>query len=129
MPAPVASILVDPALPDQVWVGTSVGVVHGVRSAVASPPAGGRTFTWNWTMLLNGLPEAPVEDLALYRDGALRLLRAAIGARGVWELRLDQEAVAAKTYLRVHEGDLRHRDLWPGRQRRAEDWHKGSQDR
>ena len=61
-------------------------------------------------MLLNGLPEAPVEDLALYRDGALRLLRAAIGARGVWELRLDQEAVAAKTYLRVHEGDLRHRD-------------------
>jgi hypothetical protein len=109
LPAPVTAILVDPALPDEVWVGTSVGVVHGKRSAVASPPAGGRTFKWDWTMHLNGLPEAPVEDLVLYKDGTLRLLRAAIGARGVWELRLDQEVVPALTYLRVHEGDLRHR--------------------
>lgn len=110
LPAPVTAILVDPELPDEVWVGTSVGVVHGVRSAVAAPPAGGRSFNWNWTMRLNGLPEAPVEDLALYKDGSLRLLRAAIGARGVWELRLDQEAVPTLSYLRVHEGDLRHRD-------------------
>ncbi len=110
LPAPVTSILVDPARPAEVWVGTTVGVVHGVRSAVASPPAGARAFTWDWTMQLNGLPEAPVEDLALYQDGNLRLLRAAIGARGVWELRLDAEVVPNLCYLRVHEGDLRHRD-------------------
>lgn len=110
LPAPVTSILVDPARPAEVWVGTTVGVVHGERSTVPSPPAGARAFTWAWTMHLNGLPEAPVEDLALYQDGNLRLLRAAIGARGVWELRLDAEAVPNLCYLRVHEGDLRHRD-------------------
>jgi len=109
LPAPVTAIAVDPALPDEVWVGTTVGVVHGVRSAVAAPPPGGRTFNWNWTPLLNGLPESPVEDLVFYKDAPLRLLRAAIGARGVWELRLDTPAVAARSYLRVHEGDLRHR--------------------
>lgn len=109
LPCPVASILVDPALPDEVWVGTSVGVVHGMRSAVVAPPPGGRTFTWAWTMHLNGLPEAPIEDLTLFKDGSLRLLRAAIGARGVWELRLDRPVVPSLSYLRVHEGDLRHR--------------------
>jgi hypothetical protein len=109
LPCPVTAILVDPTLPDEVWVGTTVGVVHGVRTPVAAPPPGGRSFIWNWTMLLNGLPEAPVEDLALYKDGTLRLLRAAIGARGVWELRLDNDNVPNLSYLRVHEGDLRHR--------------------
>ena len=110
-PAPVTSIAVDPARPNEVWVGTTVGVLHGTRKAVAGTPP----FEWDWAPLVNGLPEASVEDLALFSDadgaGTLRLLRAAIGARGVWELRLDREAVAAQTYLRVHAGDLRHREL------------------
>ena len=118
LPAAVSALAIDPDLPDEVWVGTNVGVFKGVRSAVANPPAGQPPWDWAWSAALNGLPEAGVEDLSLYRDTyndgdgnphTLRLLRAAIGARGLWELRLDQSAVAPLTYLRVHGGDLRHR--------------------
>ncbi|MBI5721693.1 MAG: hypothetical protein HZC37_28805 [Burkholderiales bacterium] len=112
LPAPVTALLVDPERADEVWVGTTVGVAMGVRSFVAAPAPG--RWKWVWTMFVNGLPEAPVEDLSLFKDAlspgvTLRLLRAAIGSRGVWELRLDQAAVPALTYLRVHGGDLRHR--------------------
>ena len=58
---------------------------------------------------MNGLPEAAVEDLAIFSDGGLRLLRAAIAARGVWELRLDVADVQDLTYVRAHDDDLRHR--------------------
>ncbi len=109
LPAPVTAIVVDPALPDEVWVGTTVGVVHGTRSAVARPPAGSVPWHWDWSPRLNGLPEAPVEDLQLFKDGSLRLLRAAIASRGVWELRLDTAIVSPLSYLRVHGGDMRHR--------------------
>ena len=66
---------------------------------------------WTWSKRVNGLPEATVEDLAIFtlKDGSLRLLRAAIAARGVWELRLDQPDVADTTYLRCHQADLRYR--------------------
>ncbi len=109
LPAPVTAIVVDAGLPNEVWVGTTVGAFHGLRSPVAAPLAGAPPFSWVWTALLNGLPEAAVEDLSLFKDGTLRLLRAAIASRGVWELRLDQANVSALTYLRVHGGDLRHR--------------------
>lgn len=117
LPATVTSIAVDPARPDEVWVGTNVGVFKGTRTAQASPPAA-LPWTWAWEARVNGLPEASVEDLAIFRDSytdpdglpdTVVLLRAAIGARGIWELRLDQQAVPAQTYLRVHGGDLRHR--------------------
>jgi len=41
------------------------------------------------------------------------VLRAAIAARGVWELRLDQPDVPDLTYLRAHQDDLRHRAAVP----------------
>lgn len=103
VPAPVTAIVVDPALPAEVWVGTTVGVWHGVRTQAAGQPP-----QWNWTQRVNGLPEAAVEDLELFQRGALKLLRAGIGSRGVWELRLDVPAVADATYMRAHEDDLRH---------------------
>lgn len=109
LPAPVTAIVVDADLPNEVWVGTTVGVVHGVRSWVAAAPA---HWHWDWTPLVNGLPEAPVEDMQLFKSGApdnLRLLRVAIAARGVWEVRLDTPDVPAQSYLRVHGGDLRYR--------------------
>jgi hypothetical protein len=102
VPAPVIAIAVDPALPNEVWVGTTVGVWQGARSA--GPPP-----TWTWQQFVNGLPEAAVEDLAIFSDGGLRLLRAAIASRGVWELRLDVADVDDLAYLRVHDDDLRHR--------------------
>ena len=110
LPAPVTAIAVDAQLPAEVWAGTSVGVLHGVRRFEAAPAPG--AWKWDWTERVNGLPEASVEDLSFFLSGApdnLRLLRAAIASRGVWELRLDQPAVSPQSYLRVHAGDLRHR--------------------
>jgi hypothetical protein len=103
VPAPVTALVCDPALPDEVYVGTTVGVWKGTRTLGAGLP------TWQWSSRLNGLPEAAVEDLAILHDGDLRVLRAAIAARGVWELRLDQPDVPDLTYLRAHQDDLRHR--------------------
>jgi hypothetical protein len=114
LPAPVTSLLVDPERPDEVWVGTTVGVLRGVRTRVAAPAPG--HWQWDWQRFVNGLPEATVEDLSLFKSGApdnLRLLRAGIASRGVWELRLDSAAVPALSYLRVHGGDLRHRPVSP----------------
>ncbi len=104
VPAPVTAIVCDPAFPDEVYVGTTIGVWKGVRD-LTNPAAP----TWAWSSRVNGLPEAAVEDLALYSQGGLRLLRAGIAARGVWELRLDTADVADLAYLRAHDDDLRHR--------------------
>src|SRR5262249_28731908 len=81
--APAYSVVVDPANPAVVYVGTAVGVWQGVLT-LPGP-------TWVWTALNSGLPEAAVQDLAIgsWPDpggGSLTLLRAALQARGVWEL-------------------------------------------
>ena len=104
VPGAVTAIVCDPGMPDEVWVGTTVGVWHGQRT-FPTPT----TPTWAWTQRVNGLPEATVEDLQIFRDGELVLLRAAIAARGIWELRLDDTTVVDLTYLRAHGDDLRHR--------------------
>jgi hypothetical protein len=100
--APAYAVLVDPDSRDTVYVGTAVGVFKGVRGGLPLEP------TWNWTPMVNGLPEAPVQDLSLYRRAGppIRLLRAAIEARGVWEVDLDN-AAQPTTYLRVHRYDSR----------------------
>lgn len=105
VPAPVTSIVCDPAFPMEVWVGTTVGVWFGVRTDHA-----GSAPTWDWNSRVNGLPEASVEDLAIFSNGDIRLLRAGIAARGVWELRLDTPDVTDVTYVRAHDDDLRYRD-------------------
>ena len=104
VPAAVLAVACDSTTPDEVWVGTTVGVWHGQRS-FPTPT----TPHWDWTQRVNGLPEAAVEDLQIFRDGGLVLLRAAVAARGIWELRLDVTDVPDLTYLRAHEDDLRHR--------------------
>ncbi len=103
VPAPVTAVLADPANPDTVYVGTTVGVFRGTRT-LTGPGAP----TWAWVPLVRGLPEAPVEDLALYDNDGVRLLRAGIVSRGVWELRLGTD-VEDVTYVRCHDDDLRYR--------------------
>lgn len=103
VPAPVTSIAPDPTNPDHVYVGTSVGVWRGERTFPGGVP------DWDWEPVVNGLPEAAVEDLSMFSDDGVRLLRAAVMARGVWEMRLGQD-VEDLTYVRVHEDDMRHRD-------------------
>jgi hypothetical protein len=111
--APVTAIVCDPtptANGPRVFVGTGVGVWQGTRIH-DSPPE------WSWSSLINGLPESTVEDLALFssadpsREGSevLTLLRAAVAARGLWEVRLDKD-IEDLTYLRAHVDDLRYRD-------------------
>ncbi len=102
VPAPVTAIVCDPAFPDEVYVGTTVGVWKGIRTQV-----GAADPTWAWEKRLNGVPEAAVEDLGVFSDGGIRLLRAAIAARGLWELRLDTETPDDLTDLRAHTDDLR----------------------
>jgi len=104
VPAPVTVVTCDPAHPQEVWVGTTVGVWLGIRTL---PVAG--TPTWAWKPMVNGLPEASVEDLSIFNDGGIRLLRAAIAARGVWELQLDVAQARDLTYVRAHDDDLRYR--------------------
>jgi len=104
VPAPVTAIACDPAHPEEVWVGTTVGVWRGIRTLAAGQPP-----RWAWETRVNGLPEAAVEDLTIFSHGGLRLLRAAIASRGLWELRLDVADVQDLTYLRVHDDDLRYR--------------------
>jgi hypothetical protein len=112
VPAPVTALACDPDHPDEVWVGTTVGVWQGVRTLHGSDPP-----TWAWHQRVNGLPEAAVEDLAIFSHAGLRLLRAGIASRGVWELRLDVTDVADLVYVRAHEDDLRYRPRAVGKQR------------
>ena len=103
VPAPVTAVLCDPVLPEHVYVGTTVGVLRGTRTLAAGQPP-----DWVWEKLVNGLPEAVVQDLSLFEPDGLRLLRAAIESRGIWELELDAD-VQELTYVRAHEDDLRRR--------------------
>ncbi|HEX6571506.1 MAG TPA: hypothetical protein VF055_05750, partial [Steroidobacteraceae bacterium] len=104
VPAPVTAVACDPAFPDEVYVGTTIGVWKGVRN-LADPAAP----KWTWSARVNGLPEAAVQDLAFYSNDGLRLLRAGLAASGVWELRLDVADVADLAYVRAHDDDLRYR--------------------
>jgi hypothetical protein len=103
----VLSIAVDPANSDIVYVGTSVGVVRGVLTF--SLVGGVQEPHWDWQAFDIGLPEAAVNDLAIYQSGGVKLLRAALQARGVWEVDLANETTAPKTYLRVYPTDTRRR--------------------
>jgi hypothetical protein len=68
------ALVVDPAAPQNVYVGADIGVWHSADSGM------------NWTVLENGLPDAPVFDLQIH--ATQRLLRAATHGRGVYELPL-----------------------------------------
>lgn len=103
---PAYSVVIDPANPNTVYVGTSTGVWQGTRNPAAANP-----WAWNWVLFANGLPESTVQDLTVWTDpagaaGSPRLLRAALQARGVWEVNLAAQE-PSRTYLRVHERDDR----------------------
>lgn len=100
------SVVVDPDDRDVVYAGTTVGVWRGelTRPAVGAP-------TWVWAEFTNGLPEAAVQDMTidsypLAQGGTVKLLRAAVQARGVWEVELGAPT-ARLVYLRAHPYDTR----------------------
>jgi hypothetical protein len=101
--SPALSVVVDPAHREIVYVGTSVGVVRGTLSLPAGQP------TWVWERFDNGMPEAAVQDMSIYDHDGVRLLRAALQARGIWEVDLQTVVATPRTFLRVHATDTRRR--------------------
>ncbi len=106
---PAHAVVVDPDDATTVYVGTVSAVWRGVRAATSPPSPSPVGHTW--TPMVNGLPDALVQDLSVFHDparpGGPRLLRAGIQSRGVWELDLTSNPAPAKTYLRVHARDDR----------------------
>lgn len=107
---PVFSVVVDPgdATGNTVYAGTVTGVWRGTRTNNA-------TGAHTWVPYVNGLPQATVQDLDIWRDrgGALsapRLLRAGVQSRGVWEVDLARDAVP-QTWIRSHRFDDRRNPL------------------
>src|SRR4029077_11219727 len=89
--APALAVGVDPDDNSIVYVGTSVGVVRGQLTIGGTPAA--PTYAWQWSQFMNGLPEAVVQDLSIFKGSGLKLLRAALQARGVWEVDLANTTV------------------------------------
>ena len=97
--APAYAVAVDPQDKNTVYVGTAVGVWRGTFNGVGPP--------WVWTAMCNGLPESAVDDLHIYRSGGVRLLRATMQARGVWEVDLTDPLAKGRSFVRVHAYDMR----------------------
>lgn len=92
---PAHAVVVDPASPQTLYVGTDVGCWRGQRTGPAA---------WTWTVFSPGLPEAAIVDLAVHQPA--RLLRAATHGRGLWEVQLDAAAgTDPDVYLRVNYAD------------------------
>jgi hypothetical protein len=106
---PAYASVVDPGAPADVYVGTVTGVWRGTRGA--GPPAPGADWPHTWGALVNGLPQAAVQDLSVWHDpaGPPRLLRAAMQSRGIWELDLAKPDEPERTYVKVHPHDDRRR--------------------
>ncbi|MHC5010108.1 MAG: hypothetical protein ACYTG6_04040 [Planctomycetota bacterium] len=99
---PAYAVVCDPEDASIVYVGTAVGVWKGTLAFSGTTPS------WTWTIFSNGLPEAAIQDLSFHRHGNVKLLRAAVQARGVWEVDLSAApSPSGRTYLRVHPFDTR----------------------
>ncbi|WP_426560709.1 hypothetical protein ACPPVT_12560 [Angustibacter sp. McL0619] len=104
---PAFAVALDPADPKVVFVGTATGVWRGERKT----PQGDH----EWHSYVNGLPQSVVQDLQTWRDpagGSLRLLRAGLQSRGVWEVDLSAKAQRA-TWIRSSAHDNRRLPLAP----------------
>ena len=71
---PVNAIVINPAAPAQVFVGTDVGVFYTTNGGVS------------WTTLINGLPRVAILGLALHAPSDT--LRASSHGRSVWDLNI-----------------------------------------
>jgi hypothetical protein len=92
---PAHAVVVDPAHPNNIYVGTDVGCWKGVKS---SGP------TWTWTLFSQGLPEAAITDLEIHNTA--RLLRAATHGRSVWEYDLSiSTGLDPDIYVRANYND------------------------
>jgi hypothetical protein len=104
--APALAVTVDPDDKNIVYVGTAIGVWRGVLTFTGNTPQ------WKWRPFSNGLPETAVHDLSFFNHSGLKLLRGALGSRGIWELDVSPSPrPVRRTYLRVHKFDTRRTAL------------------
>ena len=81
------ALLVDPSNTSHVYAGADIGVWKSTDAGVT------------WSLLQNGLPDAPVFDLQLHQG--MRLLRASLHGRGVYEYQLNPPALgSSQLYIR-----------------------------
>jgi len=100
--APAFAVVCDPENSSIVYVGTAIGVFRGELTFDSGTPS------WSWAYFANGLPEASVQDLAFFNHAGVKLLRAALQARGVWEVDVSAApAPTRRTYVRAHPYDMR----------------------
>ena len=80
--APADSLLIDPDNHQLIYAGTDVGVFSAeiTGPSVSWQPVGASIIAPRL------LPSVPVNELAIFKSGALKLLRAATYGRGAWEL-------------------------------------------
>src|SRR6202011_2357621 len=71
---PADDLVIDPNLPNTLYVATDIGVFRTTNS-------GG-----SWSTLVSGLPRSPV--LSLRMQGPTRTLRAATHGRSVWDIHM-----------------------------------------
>jgi hypothetical protein len=92
---PCHAVVVDPANPNVIYLGSDVGCWKGTKTGATS---------WSWIPFSQGLPEAAITDLEIH--ARTRLLRAATHGRGVWEIQLDTSVGQdPDIYLRVNYAD------------------------
>ena len=120
----VHAITVDPDHPEVVYVGTDLGVWRGDGDL----PGGILGPSWDWTHFSDALPEGPCVDLLIHPPTAtgagvasVRVLRAAIAGRGVWEVALDGVTQGPEVSLRAHGHDMRRASVAAGGARAAFD--------
>ncbi|MCA0322478.1 MAG: hypothetical protein LCH60_07885 [Actinobacteria bacterium] len=111
---PVFAVVVDPADPTVVYVGTATGVWRGTRTNNQG------AHEWRAAPngpLVNGIPQAMVQDLDIWVDPITptpatspRLLRAALQSRGMWETDLAHPG-ERRTWIRSHAWDNRRMPL------------------
>jgi hypothetical protein len=102
--APAFAVVVEPDNANIVYAGTSAGVWKGTLTFAGAVPH------WDWEIFSNGLPDAFVQDLVFFKsaDGQVKLLRAAVQARGVWEVDLSPTPRSSRiTFLRAAPLDAR----------------------
>lgn len=110
---PVNVVKFDPALGNNLYVGTDLGVYRTTD--------GGAT----WEPFSNGLPNVVVNDLRIHPDA--RLLRAATHGRGMWEVELG-EVVAVEPDA-IHPEPMYVSSRYPNPLRGATVFRFGLQDR
>ena len=98
---PVNALVIEPATPTTMYIGTDVGVFRTTDA--------GST----WSLFSDGLPNVAVYDLKLHAP--TRLLRAGTHGRGLWERKLDVTSGAGvDLYVRDHLMDTARTQPTPG---------------